>query len=60
MSGAETHPFHAVHTEQSRTAPTGRGKSSVCRMMSVFGEDGGGDGGVEESEKRGGCVGEET
>lgn len=46
---------HFVLYRQNRTAPTGRGRSLVCRMMSVFGEDecvsggGGREGGVDES-----------
>lgn len=35
---------------QNRAAPTDRGKSLVCRMMSVFGEDDCvGSGGLDES-----------
>lgn len=35
---------------QNRTAPTDRGKSLVCQMMSVFGEDDCvGGGGLDES-----------
>ncbi len=30
---------HFMLYRQNRTAPTGRGRSLVCRMMSVFGED---------------------
>lgn len=57
----ETHPFQ---TEQNRTAPTGRGRSLVCWVMSVFGEDECvGSGGLDESgegEKRRVWVGGNT
>lgn len=47
---------------RNRAAPTGRGKSSVCQMMSVFGEDecDDGGGGIDESGKRRVCVEEAT
>lgn len=55
------HPFQ---TEQNRTAPTGRGRSLVCWVMSVFGEDECvGSGGLDESgegEKRRVWVGGNT
>lgn len=35
----ETHPFHAVRTKQNGATPTDRGRSLVCWVMSVFGED---------------------
>lgn len=53
---------HFMVYRLNRAAPTGRGKSSVCQMMSVFGEDecDGVVGGTDESGKRRVCEGEAT